>query len=140
MPLQTTIQNLKEKITGIGVAQQAVGLEHHRKDLAAYRRRTREGFEAMAQATGFDTPSSAAGRDDMGDLVITGDIQLDNKQSSHPSNGATKVVGAAVLGAALAGGPAIGYWWGDREEGGEEPTAVVADSDASNTIRPDDQP
>jgi hypothetical protein len=81
MPLQTALDNLEQKLTQMGSAATAVGLEDHRAMLAATRKRTREGHVAMANAAGTQLESEA---DEVGDLIMTGDIQL-QKDADQPA-------------------------------------------------------
>jgi len=142
MPLQSAMDNLKQKLTQMGTAAQAVGLEDHRAMLAATRQRTREGHEATARAAGFK-PIPIQGTDEMGDLIVTGDIQLDRSQREGGdaiktgSSGPLKTIGAALLGAALVGGPLFAYLWASRDK---SPAVVNTDENTQNTIRPDDLP
>jgi hypothetical protein len=135
MPLQSNLEDLQEKLVGLGAGAQAVGLEDHRAMLAATRRRTREGYEASARAAGFEPVS---GDDEMGDLVITGDIEMNKNHEppvSKPNGGISKTLGAAALGAALVAGPLLGYWLATPDSG---PPSI--DTNTQNTIRPDDYP
>jgi hypothetical protein len=128
VPLQTNLEDLQEKLTGIGIASQAVGLEDHRAMLAATRRRTREGYEAMAKAAGLEP---IRGDDDMGDLIITGDIQ---QSQEHKNGGTGKLIGAALAGAGIPLLFAAGYWLAGKPD---TPTSTNPNTDTSSTIRPD---
>ena len=91
-PKQTPLENSAQQLSGPGLnlilAARAVGVESHRQLLADAQKRTREGHLAMAKAAGMqdtvdmqDTGMS----DDMGHLIVTGDISVQaNKDGSMP--------------------------------------------------------
>jgi len=143
MPLQSNLEDLKEKLVGVSTAAHLVGLEDHRAMLAASRRRTREGHEAGAKAMGFD-PTPISGEDEMGDLIVTGDIEMRGQgtpesQARLANGGVAKAIGTAALGAAIPLAALAGYYMANLPERGNTP--VVSDfNDNINTIRPDDQP
>jgi hypothetical protein len=135
MPLQTALDNLTQKLTHMGAAAAVVGLEDHRAMLAAARRRTRDGHVAMSKAAGVQVSEED---DDVGDLTITGDIQL--QKQAPPVNGAVKdlakMLGAGAIGAGVLLGSQIAM---DRQpEAVEESQSVVqpAQPDHTATIRP----
>ena len=137
MPLQTALDNLDQKLVQMGAAASAVGLEDHRAVLAAARQRTREAHIAMSQAAGVQV---SAEEEDVGDLTITGDIQLQKESPRPPSNGAmkdlAKMLGAGAVGAGVLLGSQIAM---DKQpEVVEESPAVVqpAPPDHTATIRP----
>ena len=137
MPLQTALDNLEQKLTQMGSAATAVGLEDHRAMLAATRKRTREGHVAMATAAGTQLESEA---DDVGDLIMTGDIQLQQETRQPAATGVmkdiAKMLGAGAIGAAALLGSQIAL---DRKpEVVEGPPAVVqpVPPDHTATIRP----
>jgi len=150
MPLQTSIQNLREKLTNLGTAAEAVGLEDHRALLAASRKRTRESHVIMAQAAGLDLEAEAVSSSEdsaMGDLTITGDIQIapgaPPPSSSSPTGEAAslakdmaKLLGAGAIGA----GTLVGGQWAldSQTEDTSSPPAVVQPDhdDHTATIRP----
>ena len=134
MPLQTTLENLDQKLTQMGVAGHAVGLDHHRKELSAYRRRTREGHVASARAMGEELAECEA--DDVGDLTITGDIQYGHAEPQHSRK--LPAVGAAVAGASVPLLMLLGHWLAGKEE---SVTVIDATTTATtHTLRPDELP
>ena len=139
MPLQTALDTLDQKLVQLGAAASAVGLEDHRAMLAAARRRTREGHVAMSQAAGMQASVEAEEEDDVGDLTITGDIQLQKQAPHPPATGVmkdlAKTIGAGAIGAGVLLGSQIAM---DRQpEAVEDPPAVVQPApDHTATIRP----
>jgi hypothetical protein len=154
MPLQTTLENLQQKLTQMGVAGHAVGLENHRQMLHDANKRTRDAHRLQMKSLGESQEDRED--DEMGDLVITGDIEFgsssggkttpsENPSVPPPANPIMednkyeflkeliKLAGVASLGAALAIGSAklLG-------EGGEpKPPVVESDpDDYTSTIRP----
>ena len=103
MPLQTTVENLTQKLTHLGAAATAVGLEDHRAMLAAHRKRTHDGHVAMSRAAGMPVSGED---DDVGDLTITGDIQLQQETRQPVATGTAREL-ARVLGAGLIGAGAL---------------------------------
>jgi hypothetical protein len=137
MPLQTALDNLEQKLTQMGSAATAVGLEDHRAMLAATRKRTREGHVAMANAAGTQLESEA---DEVGDLIMTGDIQLQKDADQPAATGVmkdlAKMIGAGAIGAGALLGTQIAL---------DKPAQVVQDPppvvqpalpDHTATIRP----
>ena len=110
MALQTTLDKLEQKLQQFGAAATAVGLEDHREMLAANRRRTREGHVAMAKSAGESLPMED---EEMGDILMTGDIQVAKDQP--PSAAAAtlgkdlaKLLAAGAIGAgAVVGGQSV---------------------------------
>ena len=137
MPLQSTVENLTQKLTHLGAAATAVGLEDHRAMLAAHRKRTHDGHVAMSRAAGMPVSGED---DDVGDLTITGDIQLQQETRQPAATGAARelarVVGAGLIGAGALLGTQIAL---------DKPAQVVQDPppvvqpalpDHTATIRP----
>ena len=103
----TTLRNrLAASIPGLGIAAHAIGLENIRGVFADARQRTRDGHKAMAGAAGFDV---GKGGDDVGDLIVTGDIHT-HQQQSAPEKKAGLLskslpwIAALGLGGGVAGG------------------------------------
>jgi len=137
VPLQTTVENLTQKLTHLGAAATAVGLEDHRAMLAAHRKRTHDGHVAMSHAAGMQVSDE---EDDVGDLTITGDIQLQQETRQPAATGVmkdiAKMLGAGAIGAGALLGSQIAL---DRKpEVVENPPAVVQPAlpDHTATIRP----
>jgi hypothetical protein len=108
MALQTTLDKLEQKLQQFGAAATAVGLEDHREMLAANRRRTREGHVAMAKAAGESLPMED---EEMGDILMTGDIQVTKDQPSSTAKigkDLAKLLAAGAIGAgAVVGGQSV---------------------------------
>ena len=137
MPLQTTMENLKQKLTQMGAETSMVGLEAHRAMLAASRKRTRESHVAMSRAAGMQVSEE---EDDVGDLTITGDIQLQQESPRPASTGAAKDLAKMVAAGAIGAGAIVGSQIAmDRPEPVmEDPPAIVqpVQPDHTATIRP----
>ena len=137
MPLQTALDNLTQKLTHMGAAAAAVGLEDHRAMLAAHRKRTHDGHVAMSLAAGMPVSGE---EEDVGDLTITGDIQLQQETRQPAATGVmkdlAKMLGAGAIGAGALLGSQIAL---DRKpEVVEDPPALVQPAlpDHTATIRP----
>ena len=93
----------------------------------------------MSQAAGMQASVEAEEEDDVGDLTITGDIQLQKQAPHPPATGAmkdiAKMLGAGAVGAGVLLGSQIAM---DRQpEAVEESPAVVQPApDHTATIRP----
>ena len=137
MPLQTALDNLAQKLTHMGAAASAVGLEDHRAMLAAHRKRTHDAHVAMSLAAGMPVSGE---EEDVGDLTITGDIQLQQETRQPAATGVmkdlAKMLGAGAIGAGALLGSQIAL---DRKpEVVEDPPALVQPAlpDHTATIRP----
>lgn len=116
MPAKSMEQNLErlaERLLPIKVAGAAVGLEDHRRMLAAHAQRVLDSHRAMAKAAGFELPAEQ-GADNLGDIIITGDIIQPTPpppSSPPPSSPPSRLLHVALLAAGLAaggiGGPLI---------------------------------
>ncbi len=77
-PLEEMAERASETIPGLYVAAGAVGLEDHRRMLAEHARRVRSDYNRLNKVAGGDVDQ---GGDDMGNITITGDINVaDTKQ------------------------------------------------------------
>lgn len=74
-PLETIANRVADILPGIKAAQAGVMLEDLRATQKAHRQRTQDGHKAMAKAAGVKIDKADA-EDDMGDIVITGDITM----------------------------------------------------------------
>ena len=129
--MQSTMENLKGKLVSLGAAAQAIGLEHHWKELAAQRQRVNDSHAAMGKAAGFEVEQN--GDEDMGDLTITGDIQIPQPQTPV-KNGMAKMAIAATVGAAVASGGLAAVNHMSQQPAADAPV-VAEDVDTRNTIR-----
>lgn len=112
-----------------------MGLDNHWREQAAARRRVRESHDAQAKLMGLQPIS---GDDEMGDLVITGDIELDKSQKN---GGIGKTLGAIALGATIPLAAGAGYLLANRGDSNPPPAVTVpGNEDAQNTLRPDEAP
>jgi hypothetical protein len=128
--MQSTMENLRGKLVSLGAAAQAIGLEHHWKELAAHRQRVQDSHVAMGKAAGFEVEKN--GDDDMGDLTITGDIQIPQPQAN---NGMAKMAIAATVGAAVASGGLASVNHIINKQPAADAPVVAEDVDTRNTIR-----
>ncbi len=85
-PRKTIADRVADILPGVKAAQAGVMLQDLQATQQAHRRRTADGHKAMAKAAGVEIDDPNAG-DDMGDIVITGDITV--TQSPAPSPAAT---------------------------------------------------
>lgn len=128
-PVQEIGKRTAETVPGLLAAAHAVGLEDHRRMLRESARRVRDGHLASMIAAGFKpeqlgASSSDADGEDMGGIVVTGDITYSGvmppamqQPQSHPAPAvagglpgwvksglvATGMVGSALGGALLPG-------------------------------------
>ena len=132
MPLlQTGMDNLQEKLIQLQAGASAVGLDHHRRELAAYRQRVKDSHDYAVRAAGHE-PSE--GEDMGGDFILTGDIQ----QTAPQQKNHLPIILAAILGTTLPLSSAVGYWMANFNGTDAEPPIVS--KDLSNTLRPDFAP
>lgn len=78
-PAEETAERSAETMPGLAAAAAAVGLENHRRMLHQHAKRTTEGHKAQMGALGIDVGDEDS--DEMGNIVITGDITSLNPQS-----------------------------------------------------------
>jgi hypothetical protein len=114
MPLQDITDKIRDGLHGLNAAAFAVGLEDHREMLRSHRVRVREGHEAAAKALGVDLGKTTSAGEDMGDIIVTGDVQLTDTQTDthshdkHNGHNGKKLLAAALLGGAIATAAALG--------------------------------
>ena len=129
MPLlQTGLDHLQEKLIQLQAGASAVGLDHHRRELAAYRQRVKDSHDYAARAAGHE-PSE--GEDMGGDFILTGDIQ----QTSPQQKNYLPMILAGLLGAAVPISSAVGYFCMANSGTDAEPPIVHG-----STLRPDFAP
>lgn len=131
--MNTALENLRGKLVDLGTAAQAVGLDHHWRELAAHRQRVHDSHAAMSESAGFEASESDMG----GDLTITGDVQIAPPGQPAQSKGVAKAAIAATVGAALASGAMVAANQ-LSDPGASPPVADVdtdTDTDTRNTIR-----
>jgi len=81
-PQQEVADTVAKLAPRLAVAAHAVGLEDHRRLLSDYAQRVRDGHKAMANAAGMGDTVTELPRDDMGNLVVTGDINVGGGDAS----------------------------------------------------------
>lgn len=74
-PAEEAAERSAQVIPGLAAAAAAVGLEDHRRTLYRYQQRVEDSHRSMADAAGFAIDREVSD-EDMGDIVITGDIQV----------------------------------------------------------------
>jgi len=127
----TALENLRGKLVDLGTAAQAVGLDHHWRELAAHRQRVQDSHAAMSESAGFKASEA-----DMGDLTITGDVQIAPPGQPAQSKGIAKAAIAATVGAALASGAMVAAHQLSDSDAAPPPVADTdTDTDTRNTIR-----
>jgi len=72
-PVEEITERVGEVLPGLAAAAKAVGLDNHRKALEDHRRRVYDSHKWMMGASGGES-ANMAGTEDMGDIIITGDI------------------------------------------------------------------
>lgn len=128
-PAAQMAERASEVIPGLGAAAFAVGLENHRRTLHDHAQRLRTDYKIGLRALGVqdDLATSQPSEDDMGDIVICGDItnNIDGRTSPTATKPATDasprpgvsdaaksglsgLAKAAVIGSALLGSGGIG--------------------------------
>lgn len=76
-PQQEIAKRLAEAGGGLAAAGRAVGLQDHQRLLRDNARRVRESHKALAKAAGMESVlEDDAEGDDMGDILVTGDINV----------------------------------------------------------------
>ena len=138
-PLNEMGERAAEAIPGLVAAPKLAAIDAYRKQMADARRRIHDGHRAQMQALGISIPDLP--EDDMGNLIICGDIQTENPasllqamqgQSPLPSAGLTGWKKYAAIAALAAGGPIAGY--GVAKYLSPEPPAAV-DTDTQYELR-----
>jgi hypothetical protein len=95
-PIQELSQ-LLESAAGLKVVGAAVGLEDHRRLLAGNAKRVRESQRAMARAAGMEDVLEDSGEpDEMGDILVTGDITIHGGTQADAANIVKVLKGKAV--------------------------------------------
>jgi len=94
--------------TGLRTATMAAGLEDHRRMMADNARRLAEGHKAMARAAGMEDLVADPGGDDVGDILVTGDINV-GTNGSRPKV-LDKILGQSANGGAVATKPSASLW------------------------------
>jgi hypothetical protein len=114
-PAQELAERSAESIPALQAAAAAVGLQDHQRMLRDHARRVRDSHRLGAKAAGLDDLPADAGGDDLGDIIISGDITNTYlpAQSTPPAakpdmtnatNGLTNLARAAIIGASLLSG------------------------------------
>lgn len=83
-PIQEWAKRAGEIYPGLQGAGLAVGLQDHQRMLRDHARRLLDGHKAQMKAAGFSDLAEADGGDDMGDILVTGDITVTNPQQPAP--------------------------------------------------------
>lgn len=141
--VQEIAQRAAETGPGLAAAAKAVGLQNHQRMLRDAANRVRDSHLAQMKAAGFD-PGNAP-EDDMGDIIITGDIQYAPAPATEPTSPASTpavvssplstlaktLISAALLGAGAAGGAGIPWLAGAFSKPATSATAPAVPSQAA---------
>ncbi len=120
-PAQELAERAAESIPSLQAAAAAVGLQDHQRMLRDHARRVRDSHRVGARAAGMDDIAAEPTGDDMGDIIISGDItntylppplaaQTSQPTAAPASNSAPAAPGlsnwtkAALVAASLASG------------------------------------
>lgn len=101
-PAMEMAERVAETLPGLKAAAAAVGLQDHQRMLRDHARRVKDSHRLMAEAAGLKVDESV---DDMGDIIITGDIthQPPKEKPPAPLGTLAKVgMAAALLGTGAA--------------------------------------
>lgn len=115
-PIQEVAERAAQSIPGLSAAAAAVGLQDHRASLHSHQSRVSDSHIAQMKALGIDKASEV---EEMGDIVITGDIHAPNPDDVVRSLRGERLPvdmkqrsilpTLALIGASLAGGAGLPY-------------------------------
>lgn len=142
---QTTLQRVREGLTGISQAAQVIGLQEHWRSLRSHQNRVDDSHEAMMQAAGFRRGEGniPAADDEMGDnLTVTGDnvyhIHPESPRQPQQTQPKSNLPAAIALAAGL--GIPLGILAYQLPKLVGKPAVEIEDKDTKNTLRPDEAP
>ena len=96
-PTQELAKRAAEAGGGLAAAAKALGLQDHQRLLRDSARRVRESHRGMAKAAGMEDTLEAAGAgDDLGDILVTGDINIHGSQGQDATKLLEVLKGKAV--------------------------------------------
>lgn len=135
-PQQEIAERVAEGAPGLGVAAYGQAIQDHRRMMADYRTRVADSHRWEAKSLGVEAGDAKPGDDDMGDLIVTGDVygsdaaeiirslkgmtqttqqpvlQPVTQQSQQPTTAATdkrqQLIRAALIAAGLLGAGGLG--------------------------------
>lgn len=73
-PAEKIAERVADIAPGLAAAAKAVGVEDHRRMLRDHARRVMDSHRMQAKALGMGDVASESSDDDMGDIIVTGDI------------------------------------------------------------------
>ncbi|MDD4892005.1 MAG: hypothetical protein PHU85_18955 [Phycisphaerae bacterium] len=148
--VQEIAQRAAETGPGLAAAAKAIGIQDHQRMLRDAANRVRDSHRAQMKAAGFDPGNPP--EDDMGDIIITGDIQYAPAPTPEPvapaantsastaappaglSPLAKTLISAALLGAGAAGGVAVPWLAGAFSKPAASSTAPAVPSQAAQVV------
>lgn len=89
-PVEEMGKRFGEVVPGLKAAAGAVGLESHRRMLRDHAQRVRDDYKIAAWAAGFEGKVADMPEDDMGDIIITGDLNFGGSTSAEQAIKALK--------------------------------------------------
>lgn len=106
-PFQVLRERAADSIPGLGAWAHIIGIQNIKRVMQAAHRRTDDGHRAMARAAGMEDIVAKAPEagDDMGDVIITGDITTTSPTAPMPTQeqGGIGKAGLALAGLLLGG-------------------------------------
>lgn len=112
-PIAEMAKRAAEAGGGLAAASKAVAIENYRASSTAHRQRVADSHAAGMKTLGFDVGNQLEA-DDMGDLIVTGDVYGDeavrmiNRGQSPPIAAGSTLSKWVMIAALLAGGGGVG--------------------------------